>query len=177
MANINLNKPLVLEEFGLARDNGSYDPCSTTTYRDLFYYAMFGEVYSSVVDGNAAVGANFWAWAGEGRPLVPYGSLWSPGNPWIGDPPHENQGWYSVYDTDTSTLNIISAYCADMYALGPIPGDIQLDRDVDFADFALFAGYWRTIGCGQCGGADLTGDGDVDFDDLASLADNWLMKR
>jgi mannan endo-1,4-beta-mannosidase len=177
MANVSLNKPLVLEEFGLARDNGSYDPCSATTYRNLFYGAMFEEVYSSVVDGNAAVGANFWAWAGEGRPLVPYGSTWSPGDPWIGDPPHENQGWYSVYDSDASTLNIISAYCADMYALGPIPGDINLDRDVDFADFALFAEHWRVSACGQCGGADLTGDSDVDSDDLALFADNWLMKR
>jgi len=177
MANVNLNKPLVLEEFGLARDSSSYDPCSATTYRNLFYEAMFEEVYFSAEDGNAAVGANFWAWAGDGRPLVPYGSTWSPGDPWIGDPPHENQGWYSVYDSDASTLNIISAYCADMYALGPIPGDIQLDRDVDFIDFALFAGHWRTTGCGQCSGADLSGDGDVDMDDIALFADNWLMKR
>jgi mannan endo-1,4-beta-mannosidase len=177
MANASLHKPLVLEEFGLARDAGSYDPCSATTYRNLFYEAMFEEVYLSAQDGNAAVGANFWAWAGEGRPLVPYGSLWSPGDPWIGDPPHENQGWYSVYDSDASTLNIISAYCADMYSLGPIPGDIQLDRDVDFADFALFAGYWRVSACGQCGGADLTGDGDVDLDDLAEFTANWLTKR
>ena len=177
MADVNLNKPLVLEEFGLARDSGSYDPCSTTTYRNLFYDAMFGEVYSSVVDGNSAVGANFWAWAGEGRPLVPYGSLWEPGDPWIGDPPHENQGWYSVYDSDASTLNIISAYCADMYALGPIPGDIELDRDVDFIDFAFLADFWQSFGCGQCGGADLTGDGDVDEEDLAVFTANWLMER
>jgi hypothetical protein len=80
-------------------------------------------------------------------------------------------------DTDASTLNIISAYCADMYALGPIHGDIQLDRDVDFADFALLVGHWRTTACGQCGGADLTGDGDVDSDDLTKFADNWLLKR
>ena len=177
MAKVNLNKPLVLEEFGLARDNGSYDPNSTTTYRNLFYDAMFGEIYSSASDGNAAVGANFWAWAGEGRPLVPYGSSWEPGDPWIGDPPHENQGWYSVYDSDASTLNIISAYCADMYSLGPIPGDLELDRDVDFIDFALFSEHWQTSGCGQCGGADLSGDGDVDEEDLAEFTHNWLMER
>ena len=177
MAAVSLNKPLVLEEFGLARDSGSYDPSSATTYRDLFYDAMFGEVYSSVVDGNAAVGANFWAWAGEGRPLVPYGSLWSPGDPWIGDPPHENQGWYSVYDSDASTINIVSAYSDDMYLLGPIPGDIELDRDVDFIDFYLFAEQWQSFGCGQCGGADLTGDGNVDWADLAVFIANWLMER
>jgi mannan endo-1,4-beta-mannosidase len=177
MGDVNLNKPVVLEEFGLARDYGSYDPNSATTYRDFFYDAMFGEIYSSASDGNAAAGANFWAWAGEGRPLVPYGSSWSPGDPWIGDPPHENQGWYSVYDSDASTLSIISAYAADMYALGPIPGDLELDRDVDFIDFAFFSEHWQTSGCGVCGGADLTGDGNVDETDLAELIANWLMER
>ncbi len=177
MAANDLGKPLVLEEFGLARDGGSYDPASATTYRDLFYEAMFEEVYASAYYSGAAAGANFWAWAGEGRPITPYGSTWEPGDRWLGDPPHENQGWYSVYDTDTSTISIISAYADDMYALGPIPGDIELDRDVDFNDFAFFAGYWQSIACGQCGGADLTGDGNVDADDLAEFTHNWLTQR
>jgi len=64
-----------------------------------------------------------------------------------------------------------------MYALGPIPGDLELDRNVDFIDFAFFAEYWRSVACGQCGGADLSGDGSVDVDDLADFADNWLMER
>ena len=177
MSEVDLGKPIVLEEFGLARDAGSYNPSSATTYRDLFYDAMFGEVYSSASSTGAAAGANFWAWAGEGRPLVPYGSTWEPGDPWIGDPPHEQQGWYSVYDADVTTLSIISAYADDMYALGPIPGDLELDRDVDFIDFSLFAEQWRTIACGQCGGADLTGDGDVDEEDIALFTHNWLMER
>jgi len=53
-------------------------------------------------------------------------------------------------------------------------GDIEPDGDVDFADFALFAGHWQDTNCGKCGGADLTGDGIVDFKDLAELAENWL---
>jgi len=53
-------------------------------------------------------------------------------------------------------------------------GDIELDGDVDSADFAIFAGYWQDTNCGACGGADLTGDGIVDANDLAELAKNWL---
>ena len=32
------------------------------------------------------------------------------GDPWTGDPPHENQGWYSVYDKDATTIRIIRDY-------------------------------------------------------------------
>jgi len=174
MAGNTLHKPLVLEEFGLARDDGSYDPNSPTTYRDLFYEAMFDEIFLSAHSGGSGAGDNFWAWGGEGRPLVPYGGFWSPGDPWIGDPPHEHQGWYSVYDMDTSTLSILSDHTWHMYCLSPIKGDLELDRDVDLIDFALFALLWRKTGCGTCGGADLTGDGDVDWEDFAEFAIHWL---
>ena len=47
-----------------------------------------------------------WAWAGDSRPPRP-GEFWKPGDPFIGDPPHEKQGWYSIYDKDT-TLKLIA---------------------------------------------------------------------
>ena len=53
-------------------------------------------------------------------------------------------------------------------------GDIEPDGDVDFMDFAIFAGRWYDTTCGECAGADLTGDGIVDAYDLAKLAENWL---
>jgi len=103
-----LRKPLVLEEFGLARDgqpvHDIYDPKSPTTYRDRFYQAMYDEVHKSFSSGGPAAGDNFWAWAGEARP----------GGTWLGDPPHETPGWYSVYDADASTLAIIAAHVAQM---------------------------------------------------------------
>jgi mannan endo-1,4-beta-mannosidase len=103
-----LGKPLVLEEFGLARDwepwQDLYDPRSPTTYRDLFYGAMFEEVYVSLSTGGPAAGDNFWAWAGEARP----------GEGWVGDPPHETPGWYSVYDADESTLGILTDHVQEM---------------------------------------------------------------
>lgn len=121
---VNLGKPMVLEEFGLARDGESYDPASSTQWRDTFYADMFDEVYTSASGDGPAAGTNFWAWAGEGRPLEPYGSYWSPGDPWIGDPPHEHQGWYSVYDADATTLAVLAGHAAEMHALtGPTEHD------------------------------------------------------
>lgn len=116
---VTLGKPMVLEEFGLARDGGSYDPSSATTWRDTFYGAMYQEVYNSASTNDPAAGDNFWAWAGEGRPLEPYGSYWNPGDPWIGDPPHEHQGWYSVYDADTTTLAVVAGHTQQMHILMP----------------------------------------------------------
>ena len=103
-----LGKPLVLEEFGLARDweprHNIYDVNAPTTYRDRFYATMFQEVYTSRSTGGPAAGDNFWAWAGLARP----------GYSWVGDPPHETPGWYSVYDIDQSTLAIIAAHARQM---------------------------------------------------------------
>jgi mannan endo-1,4-beta-mannosidase len=63
----------------------------------------------SVEKQKALVGCNFWAYGGSGRPSSPK-SVWYPGDDLIGDPPHEFQGWYSVYDIDKSTLDLIQAY-------------------------------------------------------------------
>jgi len=108
---VSLGKPLVLEEFGLARDWESlhdiYSPNSATTYRDRFYNAMFQQVSSAIALGETLAGANFWAWAGSARP----------GYAWIGDPPHEQPGWYSVYNTDSSTLAVIAEYAEKMNEL------------------------------------------------------------
>ena len=51
-----------------------------------------------------------WAWAGDARPPRP-GEFWKPGDPFIGDPPHEEQGWYSVYTPD-STVKLIRDWSA-----------------------------------------------------------------
>ncbi len=112
-----MGKPLVLEEFGLARDGGSFDPNSATTWRDTFLGAMYDEIYTSASAGGPAGGSSVWAWAGEGRPSTPYGGYWNPGDPWIGDPPHEQQGWYSIYDADTTTQAVITAHSLQMRTL------------------------------------------------------------
>ena len=100
-----LGKPLLMEEFGLARDGwtagGKYDPAATTTNRDKYYRSLYAVVEASLANaGGALAGDNFWAWGGKARPP----------SKWTGDPPHETPGWFSVYDMDTSTTAIISAH-------------------------------------------------------------------
>jgi mannan endo-1,4-beta-mannosidase len=101
-----LGKPLVLEEFGLARDWSesldNHDPNAPTTIRDKFFQRMFDEVAESARRGGPLVGDSLWAWGGQGRP----------GDDWVGDPPHERPGWYSVFDADDSTLEIMAAHAA-----------------------------------------------------------------
>jgi mannan endo-1,4-beta-mannosidase len=105
-----LNKPVVLEEFGISRDLNNHDPKASVKNRDEYFSKIFNEVYiRSLKPEGALKGVNFWAWAGEGRPKIIKG-LWKKGDDFIGDPPHEHQGWYSVYDKDDSTNLIIKKY-------------------------------------------------------------------
>lgn len=101
-----LGKPLVIEEFGFPRDGGSYDPAAATTFRDRFY-ALIQE---AVLDNPTVAGSNFWAWGGEGR-AAHADHRFRPGDTsYLGDPPHEPQGWYSVFATDESTLALIRGH-------------------------------------------------------------------
>ena len=105
-----LGKPVVLEEFGISRDNNNHNPGSAVSIRDKFYKAIFDKINNKTKSESSAVqGVNFWAWGGLGRPNHPNG-LWQAGDDFIGDPPHEHQGWYSVYDNDPTTLSIIKKY-------------------------------------------------------------------
>jgi mannan endo-1,4-beta-mannosidase len=108
-----LDKPLLLEEFGFPRDGGSFDPESKTTFRDKFFDAIYGLV-NSLKATTPYAGIMPWAWAGEARPPRP-GDLWKPGDPFIGDPPHERQGWYSVYSKD-STVKLIQDWAPKLVA-------------------------------------------------------------
>lgn len=102
-----LGKPLVIEEFGYPRDGGGYDPESATGFRDLFYKLIYAEVQANP---GVVAGSNFWAWNGEGRPV--HGDhRFRPGDTaWLGDPPHEPQGWYGVFDGDVATRAVIRAH-------------------------------------------------------------------
>jgi mannan endo-1,4-beta-mannosidase len=112
-----LNKPLVLEEFGISRDSNSHDAASSVAIRDKYYASIFEGIYRKSREPNSVVaGCNFWAWGGEGRPRQP-ACMWKANDDFIGDPPHETQGWYSVYDRDSTTNLIIHDYALKMNAL------------------------------------------------------------
>ena len=137
-----LGKPLILEEFGLARDGEGFVPAAAVGAaaaadgcRREFYAALFALVLASHRggsgggggggDGNGGdsggapaaeiSGVSFWAWAGEGRPRTP-GGFWKLGDALLGDPPHERQGWYSVYDDDREMSELIARTAARIHA-------------------------------------------------------------
>lgn len=105
-----LGKPLVIEEFGFPRDGGSFEPGTPTTYRDRYYKLIYDSVTNSVRTGGSLQGANFWAWGGQGRAEHPDHRFVRGDTQYLGDPPHEPQGWYSVFDNDASTKALIADY-------------------------------------------------------------------
>ena len=111
-----LGKPVFVEEFGASRDSGTYDPEAGTSYRDRYYRQLFGAAAYLAEAGRPVMGTNVWSWAGEARPPRP-GEPGRMGDPLIGDPPHEDQGWYSIYDADTGTQAVLVAHAPRMAAL------------------------------------------------------------
>jgi len=113
-----VNKPVVVEEFGVSRDGRSYDPAAPVTWRDRYFQMVLEGIWYLASEGSTTVaGANLWSWSGEVRPPRP-GQYWRRGDPFTGDPPHERQGWYSIYAGDASTLDIIRTYTRKMDEIG-----------------------------------------------------------
>ncbi|HEY6726088.1 MAG TPA: beta-mannosidase [Polyangiaceae bacterium] len=105
-----LGKPLVLEEFGWPRDGAALHPVASTRSRDRFFRFVFDRVEKAAAAGRPLAGSNVWAWGGFGR-AAHADMRWRHGDTsYIGDPPHEPQGWYSVFDTDASTLELLRAH-------------------------------------------------------------------
>jgi mannan endo-1,4-beta-mannosidase len=104
-----LNKPITLEEFGIGRDLENHSILSTTKARDSYYNSVFSLVYDSASVGAPIAGTNFWTWGGYGR-AKHSDFVWREGDSFVGDPPQEPQGLNSVFDSDSTTLNIIKRY-------------------------------------------------------------------
>jgi len=115
-----LNKPAVLEEFGLARDANSVSPEGGTRARNAFYHFVLGSISASIRANGPFAGSNFWGWGGEGRPLH-VGGKWQPGDlSYTADPYAEPQGLNSVFDSDRETNRIVGDAAADLKtALNP----------------------------------------------------------
>jgi mannan endo-1,4-beta-mannosidase len=105
-----LKKPFVLEEFGLARDQGHFDPYSPTRARNEYLNHLFQRFTSSQKSkSHPFQGIGLWAWSGHSIPRRP-GQTWVPNDPPLGDPPHEAQGWYGIYSHDLETLKVIKNF-------------------------------------------------------------------
>jgi mannan endo-1,4-beta-mannosidase len=105
-----LDKPLVVEEFGLPRDFHAFQEKTPTTFRDQYYTSVFNALMKGVETKQGIAGANFWAFSGKGRPSLNHAMWWKRGDDLLGDPPMEEQGLNSVFDNDISTWNIIDSF-------------------------------------------------------------------
>ncbi|MEX0601890.1 MAG: mannanase, partial [Bacteroidota bacterium] len=101
-----LGKPIVMDEFGIGRDEGKIHHGTPTRARDRYFRLVYRLLEDSVRAGAPFGGSNFWTWGGEGSALNPDG-MWKVGDPFLGDPPQEKQGLNSVFVSDTSTIGII----------------------------------------------------------------------
>lgn len=109
-----LRKPLVIEEFGFPRDSVSLEPGTPTALRDRFYGLIQSAVLESAREAGPLVGSNFWAWGGAGRAQHADRRMRAEDTSYVGDPPHEPQGWYSVFDADRSTIDLLSAHAREL---------------------------------------------------------------
>jgi len=105
-----LNKPLVFEEFGFPRDGEGYDPSVGTSFRQRYYAMIYAAVEASIAQGGPSCGSNFWAWNGEARAEHADHRFVDGDHDYMGDPPHEPQGWYGNFDSDTPMLDLIRAH-------------------------------------------------------------------
>lgn len=104
-----LNKPLVIEEFGLPRNGQSFTPGTSTSLRNMYYEMIFQKLWKSITEKGVIAGANFWSFSGSGRPSGKQ-LLWVKGDDLLGDPPVEEQGLNSVFDNDTDTWELIESF-------------------------------------------------------------------
>ncbi|MDD4057520.1 MAG: beta-mannosidase [Bacteroidales bacterium] len=104
-----LGKPIVLEEFGYPRDGFAFNRSSTVGARDKYFSFIIDNIKKSSSVGGALAGANFWGWGGFADTLSGR-FIWQKGDPYTGDPAQEPQGLYSVFATDTTTLEVIRQF-------------------------------------------------------------------
>ena len=104
-----MGKPLVVEEFGFPRDSVGFSRSTSVSMRDVYYDAMLSEITDEAAGGGLLAGFNFWGWGGLAEPSEDH-LMWQPGDDYTGDPAQEEQGLYSVFASDTSTVRIISYY-------------------------------------------------------------------
>lgn len=107
-----IGKPLVIEEFGFPRDGEAYAPDAATTFREAYYRVIYDAVEASWQAGGVIAGSNFWAWNGAARAAHGDFRFRAGDTAYMGDPPHEPQGWYGVFDSDTAMIDLIRAHAA-----------------------------------------------------------------
>lgn len=104
-----MGKPVVLEEFGMPRDSYGFSPDEGVKHRNRYYENAFDILLEHAGSKDVLAGCNFWAYSGEGR-SGGESIFWELNDDYLGDPPHEEQGLYSVFNSDTTTIKLIAKY-------------------------------------------------------------------
>ncbi|WP_217906636.1 glycoside hydrolase 5 family protein [Qipengyuania atrilutea] len=109
-----MDKPLLVEEFGFPRDGEAYDPAASTEFRERYYRTIYDAVEQSWREGGALQGSNFWAWNGEARAAHADFRFRDGDLAYMGDPPHEPQGWYGNFDSDDEMIALVRRHAERM---------------------------------------------------------------
>ena len=101
-----LQKPIVMSEFGFPREKERLLASASIENRDTFYKAIIDRITQSKVENGVLAGLNFWGFAGYAKTNEASGK-WKHGDDFTADPPQEPQGLNSVFASDVSTLKLI----------------------------------------------------------------------
>jgi len=96
-----IKKPLVIEEFGMHRDDNSFSEKSSTNKRNHYYQFVY-----DIGNKYGVNGYNFWG-AFAYRSSRMKSDFWNKGLPHGADPPQEEQGLYGAFALDSSTWRCI----------------------------------------------------------------------
>ena len=102
-----IGKPVVVEEFGMPRDNLDFHKGSPVVCRDMYYAFVFDLIVKAREQNDVFAGCNFWSWGGYAVTHVEDHEYWAKGDDYTGDPAQEQQGLNSIFVEDESTLTII----------------------------------------------------------------------
>jgi mannan endo-1,4-beta-mannosidase len=100
-------KPLAIEEFGFPRDGELYAPEVPSEFRQRYYRTIYAAAEASLATGGPVQGSNFWAWNGEARARHADFRYRNGDHAYMGDPMHEPQGWYGVFDSDAEMIGLV----------------------------------------------------------------------
>ncbi|MES2649345.1 MAG: glycosyl hydrolase [Bacteroidota bacterium] len=137
-----LNKPFVIEEFGLPRNGHSFDINAPVTYRDNYYTTII-----ETINNQTVAGINFWAFGGEARPK-PGQIFWKEGDDFMGDPGGEEQGLNVVFDSDSSTWKMITSFTQSPGFSAGNYNDLPVDKKATKETVALYHNLKRLIAKG-----------------------------
>ena len=104
-----LNKPLVIEEYGLPRDGHQFTEGSPVSSRNRYFDWGLKLLEETKTSKSPLSGVCFWAFGGLTW-FPPNGEFWKKGQPFRGDPPQEEQGLYGIYPSDSTTWKLINRY-------------------------------------------------------------------